>query len=141
MSPASNRRLMPIRCSTSCTPIAPGRASRFGKPWRTRRKPLQINSSLPRWLKKPEACPQSMNLAALTLRELRTLLTKGTIEPRDIVLCLQDAIADRDEVLHGYVSWDVEMALAATEADFSRTLLRGIPIAIKDLINVKGQPC
>lgn len=82
-----------------------------------------------------------MHLAALTIRELQTLLAQGEIEPRDIIASLQAAKAERDGELHGYLSWDVDEALAACGADSSATLLRGIPIAIKDLINVKGQPC
>ncbi len=80
-------------------------------------------------------------LASSTIAALRQGLTQGEITPRDIVLDVAKSIEARNAELGAYLSWDVEAALAeADRADLSKPL-GGIPIAIKDNINVTGQPC
>ena len=82
-----------------------------------------------------------MSLAAQTLSSLRRQLTAGDISSRDIV---EDAIAQvaaRDGEIGAFISHDPETALAEAEkADLSLPL-GGLPIGIKDSINVLGQPC
>ncbi|MDB4504535.1 Asp-tRNA(Asn)/Glu-tRNA(Gln) amidotransferase subunit GatA [Akkermansiaceae bacterium] len=82
-----------------------------------------------------------MSLAAQTLSSLRRQLTAGDISSRDIV---EDAIAQvaaRDGEIGAFLSHDPETALAdAEKADLSLPL-GGLPIGIKDNINVLGQPC
>ncbi|MDA7672711.1 amidase family protein, partial [Akkermansiaceae bacterium] len=82
-----------------------------------------------------------MSLAAQTLSSLRRQLTAGDISSRDIV---EDAIAQvaaRDGEIGAFISHDPETALAEAEkADLSLPL-GGLPIGIKDNINVLGQPC
>ncbi|MDB4433941.1 Asp-tRNA(Asn)/Glu-tRNA(Gln) amidotransferase subunit GatA [Akkermansiaceae bacterium] len=82
-----------------------------------------------------------MSLAAQTLSSLRRQLTAGEISSRDIV---EDAIAQvaaRDGEIGAFISHDPETALAEAEkADLSLPL-GGLPIGIKDNINVLGQPC
>lgn len=59
----------------------------------------------------------------------------------DLVNDLAKTIEARNPALGSYLSVDVEAALAeAKTADVSKPL-GGIPIAIKDNINVSGQPC
>lgn len=81
-----------------------------------------------------------MNLAGKTIVELRDLLDRGEIQPMEIVDSVIAAAEVRDEALGGYLSWDRELAASACEGPVSGPLA-GIPIAIKDLINVRGQRC
>jgi len=82
-----------------------------------------------------------MDLASLTLTELQARFRSGSATPREAVQAVVDAIGKKDTAIGGYLSHDAGTALAeADRADVSLPL-GGIPIAIKDLINVKGQPC
>mgnify|MGYP001370561574 CR=1 FL=1 len=80
-------------------------------------------------------------LASSSISVLRKQLTAGEISPKDIVLDLAKAIDAQNPSLGAYLSWSVDAALAeADKADLSLPL-GGIPIGIKDNINVTGQPC
>jgi aspartyl-tRNA(Asn)/glutamyl-tRNA(Gln) amidotransferase subunit A len=80
-------------------------------------------------------------LASSTIAALRQGLTAGDITPRDIVLDVAKSIESRNAEIGAYISWDVDAALAeADRADITKPL-GGIPIAIKDNMNVTGQPC
>jgi aspartyl-tRNA(Asn)/glutamyl-tRNA(Gln) amidotransferase subunit A len=80
-------------------------------------------------------------LSSSSITQLRQQLVAGEITPRDIVLNLAKEIESRNPTLGAYLSWDIDAALVeADRADTSRPL-GGIPIAIKDNINVTGQPC
>ena len=80
-------------------------------------------------------------LASSTIAALRKRITSGEITPRDIVLDVAKAIDARNAEIGAYLSWDVETALAeADRADTSKPL-GGIPIGVKDNMNVTGQPC
>ncbi len=82
-----------------------------------------------------------MDLASLTLTELQGRFRSGAASPTEAVRAVLDSIANKDAAIGGYLSHDAETALReAAQADVSLPL-GGIPIAIKDLINVKGQPC
>ncbi|MEP4076548.1 Asp-tRNA(Asn)/Glu-tRNA(Gln) amidotransferase subunit GatA [Haloferula sp.] len=82
-----------------------------------------------------------MSLASSTISELRKKLTAGDIRPADILDDLASGISTRDPEVGAYLSHDLEAAKAAAEnADLSLPL-GGIPIGIKDNINVLGQPC
>lgn len=77
----------------------------------------------------------------MTLTALRQQLLAGETTPAAILHQLESAIAARDGVTGAYLSRDLEAALAeAALADLSLPL-GGIPIAIKDNLNVLGQPC
>ncbi len=84
---------------------------------------------------------------SLTVHELRDQLRRGATSSMEVVQALIEAIAVRDGDLKAYVSLDADDALAqAREADRKRAagedaLLLGVPIAIKDVLNVSGQPC
>jgi aspartyl-tRNA(Asn)/glutamyl-tRNA(Gln) amidotransferase subunit A len=72
---------------------------------------------------------------------LRQQLLAGETTPAAILERLAGEIAARDARTGAYLSHDLESALAeAAAADLSLPL-GGIPIAIKDNINVLGQPC
>jgi len=80
-------------------------------------------------------------LASSTITTLRQQLVAGDITPRDIILDLAKAIESRNTSLGAYLSWDIEAALAEADKADTSGPLGGIPIAIKDNINVTGQPC
>lgn len=82
-----------------------------------------------------------MSLANETIASLRQRLSSKEITPTDIVNDLAKTIEAHNPQLGSYLSVDVEAALAeAKTADVTKPL-GGIPIAIKDNINVTGQPC
>ncbi|SKA96859.1 aspartyl/glutamyl-tRNA(Asn/Gln) amidotransferase subunit A [Prosthecobacter debontii] len=82
-----------------------------------------------------------MSLASSTIAALRQRLVAKEITPRDIVLDVAQAIEAKNPALGAYLSWDVEKALKeADQADLSQPL-GGIPIGIKDNMNVLGEPC
>lgn len=82
-----------------------------------------------------------MDLTTLTIAELRAAYEKGDATPRDAVEAIRAAVAKRDSAVKGYLSLDFDTALAEAEtADLSKPL-GGVPVAIKDLINVRNQPC
>lgn len=84
---------------------------------------------------------------SLTIHELREHLRSGATTSVEVTTALIKAIAARDDDLKAYVSLDADRALAqAAEADRKRAAgedapLLGIPLAIKDVLNVTGQPC
>ncbi|MDB4384121.1 Asp-tRNA(Asn)/Glu-tRNA(Gln) amidotransferase subunit GatA, partial [Akkermansiaceae bacterium] len=82
-----------------------------------------------------------MSLASSSLSSLRQKLVAGEITSRDIVQDVIDQISSRDQEIGAFLSFDPESALsAADQADLSLPL-GGLPIGIKDNINVEGQPC
>jgi len=86
-------------------------------------------------------------LARKSIRELQALLAAGDCSSREIVQDVHDRIQAVDGGLNAYLEADLESGLAAAEAaDRCRAKgetgpLLGIPVAIKDLLNVKGQSC
>lgn len=77
----------------------------------------------------------------MTLTSLRQQLLAGETTPAAILQQLAGEIAARDSQTGAYLSHDLDAALAeAARADLSLPL-GGIPIALKDNINVLGQPC
>jgi len=82
-----------------------------------------------------------MSLHTQSISSLRKQLTQGDIQPSDILDSLAEAIASTQESVGAYLSHDLETAkIEADQADLTLPL-GGIPIAIKDNINVKNQPC
>ena len=77
----------------------------------------------------------------MTIVSLRQQLLAGETTPAAILRTLSEEIAARDYQTGAYLSHHLESALAEAEnADLSLPL-GGIPIAIKDNMNVLGQPC
>ena len=82
-----------------------------------------------------------MSLAAQSLSSLRRQLTAGEISPRDIIEDAVSQISARDGDIGAFISSEPETALTeADKADLSLPL-GGLPIGIKDNINVQGSPC
>jgi len=89
----------------------------------------------------------SFSIETLTVHEALDLLGKGACTSEKLVTSLLDAIRARDGQIGAYLTVDEAGALdQARAADQARReggagRLLGIPIAVKDVLNVKGQPC
>src|SRR2546421_2465733 len=81
------------------------------------------------------------DLPALSIADLQSLLRRREVSPREVIDVLQGRIEAVDGDLGAYLSLDVEAALKEAEHANVDLPLGGIPIAIKDIINVMGQPC
>ncbi len=82
-----------------------------------------------------------MNVADLTIAQLREAYLTKALTPAEAITALAGEIDRKDPAIGGYLSYDLDLALAdAARADLSLPL-GGVPIAIKDLINVEGHPC
>jgi len=75
------------------------------------------------------------------IRELRRRLQAGKIRPTELIDQLEAAIVERDGALGAYLGRDLETARREAEAADLDRPLGGIPIGIKDNLNVLGQPC
>jgi aspartyl-tRNA(Asn)/glutamyl-tRNA(Gln) amidotransferase subunit A len=82
-----------------------------------------------------------MNLAGLTIAKARRLMKAGELSPVQLVDAVNAAIEKTDPQVGGYLSRDYEAARAAAEKADTALPLGGIPVAIKDVINVRGEPC
>ncbi|MCK4565306.1 MAG: Asp-tRNA(Asn)/Glu-tRNA(Gln) amidotransferase subunit GatA [Verrucomicrobia bacterium] len=86
-------------------------------------------------------------LNKLTIAELAEKLASGECSSVDIVNDVFASIEATDGTIGAYLTLDRDSALEqAKAADASRAAgetspMLGIPVAIKDLLNVKGQPC
>jgi aspartyl-tRNA(Asn)/glutamyl-tRNA(Gln) amidotransferase subunit A len=81
-----------------------------------------------------------------TVAELSRAFAARTLSPVDVVGALLDRIRKRDPVLHAYVAlYEAEARLAAEGADRAIRSghrvgpLHGVPIALKDLVDLEGR--
>ncbi len=81
-----------------------------------------------------------MSLATETITTLRRSLNAGDITSADIIRDVAAAIEAQNPEIGAYLSWDTPAALAESTSSIPGPL-SGIPVAIKDNINVTGQPC
>lgn len=87
------------------------------------------------------------DLADQTLYSLRGLLETGQCSAREAAADLIARIRERDGEIRAYVHLDEESVLRqAAAADAARARgeggeLLGLPVAVKDVLNVKGDPC
>jgi aspartyl-tRNA(Asn)/glutamyl-tRNA(Gln) amidotransferase subunit A len=82
-----------------------------------------------------------MNLAGLTIAKARRLIQAGELSPVQLLDAVQAAIEKTDPAIGGYLSRDYQRARATAEVTDINLPLGGIPVAIKDVINVEGEPC
>ena len=82
-----------------------------------------------------------MSLSSSSLTSLRQQLTSGEISAREIIEEVVNEVSARDSETRAFLSLDSETALAEAEQADLTLPLGGLPIAVKDNINVKGQPC
>jgi len=81
------------------------------------------------------------DLPALNIADLQGLLRARKVSPRQVLEALQARIADVEPRIDAYLSRDFDAALKEAEKVNVDLPLGGVPIAIKDIINVAGQPC
>jgi len=82
-----------------------------------------------------------MSLTSLSISDLQAQFRSKAVSPVEAVEALEARIAAVDGSVFGYLARDYKGALeAARNADVSLPL-GGVPIAIKDVINVKGEQC
>ena len=82
-----------------------------------------------------------MSLASLSVSALRRKLRSREASPLEALEALEARIGEVDPVIHGYLSRDYAAARALAEKADVNLPLGGVPIAIKDVINVNGEPC
>ncbi|MEP6698547.1 MAG: Asp-tRNA(Asn)/Glu-tRNA(Gln) amidotransferase subunit GatA [Verrucomicrobiota bacterium] len=83
----------------------------------------------------------ALELPALDIAQLQNLLRRREVSPREVVASLQERIAAVDPAIGAYLSLDFDAALREAETADVNLPLGGVPIAIKDIISVAGQPC
>ena len=81
------------------------------------------------------------DLPALTIAELQSRLRRKEISPREVIDSLRARIESVEPKIDAYLSMDFDAAATEAEKVDVDLPLGGVPIAIKDIINVKGQPC
>ena len=77
-----------------------------------------------------------MELYKLGIKEAQALLAKGEVTSTDLVRALADRYREKNGEIGAYLTFDEEAALTLAAANPT-----AVPVAIKDLINVAGQPC
>src|SRR6201987_3632657 len=82
-----------------------------------------------------------ISLPASSIGELQALLRRGEVSPREVLESLRERIEQIDPQIGAYLSLDFDAAVKEAEKADVNLPLGGIPIAIKDIINVAGQPC
>src|SRR5438067_7594725 len=81
------------------------------------------------------------DLPALSIADLQALLRRREVSPREVIDVLRARIEGVDEEIGAYLSLDMEAAKKEAEQANVNLPLGGVPVAIKDIINVMGQPC
>jgi aspartyl-tRNA(Asn)/glutamyl-tRNA(Gln) amidotransferase subunit A len=81
------------------------------------------------------------DLPALNIADLQALLRKREVSPRNVLDLLRARIEELEPKIDAYLSIDFEAAAKEVEKANVDLPLGGVPIAIKDIINVAGQPC
>ena len=82
-----------------------------------------------------------MDLAGLTIAKARRMIQAGELSPVQLVDAVNASIEKTDPQVGGYLSRDYQRARASAEKADTSLPLGGIPVAIKDVINVEGEPC
>jgi aspartyl-tRNA(Asn)/glutamyl-tRNA(Gln) amidotransferase subunit A len=81
------------------------------------------------------------DLPALNIADLRAIIQRREVSPFEVLESLQKRIANLDPQVEAYLSLDFERGKKeAANVDINLPL-GGVPIAIKDIVSVAGQPC
>ena len=80
-------------------------------------------------------------LPALNIADLQALLRRREVSSREVINALRERIEAIDPDVGAYLSIDLATAYKEAENANVDLPLGGIPIAIKDIINVMGQRC
>src|SRR5262249_58936712 len=81
------------------------------------------------------------DLPALSIADLQSLLRRREVSAGEVIDALRKRIEAVDGQIGAYLSLDVDAAVKEAEKANVNLPLGGIPLAIKDIINVMGQPC
>jgi aspartyl-tRNA(Asn)/glutamyl-tRNA(Gln) amidotransferase subunit A len=81
------------------------------------------------------------DLPALNIADLQSLLRRREVSPREVLDALRVRIEDVDGEVDAYLSTNFEAATKEAEKANVDLPLGGVPIAIKDIISVAGEPC
>jgi len=81
------------------------------------------------------------DLPALSIADLQSLLRRREVSPREVIDALHARIEAVDREIDAYLSLDIDAAAKEAEKANVDLPLGGVPLAIKDIINVMGQPC
>src|SRR5947207_1683588 len=81
------------------------------------------------------------DLLALNIADLQSILRRREISSREVIEALRAGIDDVDPKIGAYLSLDFGAAFKEAEKADVDLPLGGVPIAIKDVINVASQPC
>jgi len=81
------------------------------------------------------------DLPALNIAELQPLLRRREVSPRNVLDLLRARIEEIEPKIDAYLSLDFDAAAKEAEGADVDLPLGGVPIAIKDIISVAGQPC
>jgi aspartyl-tRNA(Asn)/glutamyl-tRNA(Gln) amidotransferase subunit A len=82
-----------------------------------------------------------VEITSLTVHDLQALIRAGQISPKEVIEALGRRIEEVDPLIHGYLSHDLEQALLDAQQVDVHLPLGGVPVSIKDVINVQGHPC
>jgi aspartyl-tRNA(Asn)/glutamyl-tRNA(Gln) amidotransferase subunit A len=77
----------------------------------------------------------------LDVHDLRSKIAAKEVSPVELVRALAQRIEAVDPAVRGYLSYDLERAIRDAETVDVEKPLGGVPIAIKDVISVRGAPC
>jgi len=80
-------------------------------------------------------------LTAVSIADLQSLLRRREISPREVINALRQRVESIDPDVGAYLSLNFDAAVKEAEHANVDLPLGGVPIAIKDIINVMGQPC
>src|SRR5205814_10049528 len=81
------------------------------------------------------------DLPALSIADLQSLLRRREVSAREAIGVLRERIEAVDGEIGAYLSLDIDAALKEADTANVDLPLGGVPLAIKDIINVMGQPC
>src|SRR5260370_1112264 len=81
------------------------------------------------------------DLPALSVADLQSLLRRREVSTREVIDALRTRIEAVDQEIGAYLSLDMEAAAKEAEKANVDLPLGGVPVAIKDIINVMAQPC
>jgi aspartyl-tRNA(Asn)/glutamyl-tRNA(Gln) amidotransferase subunit A len=81
------------------------------------------------------------DLPALSIADLQSLLRRREVSSREAIDALRERIEAVDGEIGAYLSLDIDAAIKEAETANVDLPLGGVPLAIKDIINVRGQPC
>ncbi len=81
------------------------------------------------------------DLPALSIADLQSLLRSKEVSAREVINALRERIEAVDGEIGAYLSLDIDTASKEAENANVDLPLGGVPLAIKDIVNVMGQPC